>query len=227
MFYKVHLWAKSVKDYVNDFRKKLISFEEGSCIRKGGDGKRCGGEVIKWGTYLRWVVDKFDRYHIHVQRFFCKVCGRTFSVPPSFVVRWRRYSLTLLGPLFSKYGFLKETVEEFFNRFDVAGMLSAEADFGPDLFRIYLKKLKENTNDILSHVQARLCELNPGLDIHKDPRIIDSMHGDMDYLRRIVVVSEHIHKAIISSYPYMGGEGGHPFSSLNFVYMSSSGKRLF
>ena len=56
------------------------------------------GHIVGHGCYERWVEDgDCQRYLICIQRYLCKVCGRTFSCPPSFVVPYKRFDARVLS----------------------------------------------------------------------------------------------------------------------------------
>jgi hypothetical protein len=60
---------------------------------------KCQAKNCFWrhGSYIRRVVEAFLSEEIRIERFKCKRCGRTVSVPPVFVIAKRIYSMNLVA----------------------------------------------------------------------------------------------------------------------------------
>jgi len=52
---------------------------------------------IGHGSYWRRPLDRWKDYLIRIRRWLCKACGHTVSILPSFLLRFRRYLLDLIG----------------------------------------------------------------------------------------------------------------------------------
>jgi len=53
--------------------------------------------MIGHGGYWRKPHDQFQVYRLRIKRWRCKECGRTVSVLPSFLLRYRHYVLRVIG----------------------------------------------------------------------------------------------------------------------------------
>jgi hypothetical protein len=60
---------------------------------------QCGRRecMIGHGYYRRKPRDGLDVYPMQIKRWRCKGCGRTVSVLPSFLLRYRQYLLRVIG----------------------------------------------------------------------------------------------------------------------------------
>jgi hypothetical protein len=59
-------------------------------------GCRASGEFIGHGFYLRKVLDQAHVHLVWIKRWYCKVCHRTLSLLPSFLLRFRHYLLEVI-----------------------------------------------------------------------------------------------------------------------------------
>lgn len=57
----------------------------------------CGSRRIHWGTYKRFILTETEKVLISVRRIYCKICTKTASFLPPFVLRYRRWYLDVLG----------------------------------------------------------------------------------------------------------------------------------
>jgi transposase-like protein len=80
----------SVQDYVAHFAR--IVFLRPACCPHCGQQDR----LIGHGFYWRKAKDQTQVFRIRVKRWLCKVCRRTLSVLPSFVLRFRHYLLAVI-----------------------------------------------------------------------------------------------------------------------------------
>jgi len=53
--------------------------------------------MIGHGYYRRKPRDQLQVYRLKIKRWLCKACGRTVSVLPSFLLRYRQYLLRVIG----------------------------------------------------------------------------------------------------------------------------------
>ena len=81
-----------------EFVRVKASGKLGRPLPPSGCGK-CRAKNCFWrhGSYLRRVVEAFLSEEIRIERFKCKRCGKTVSVPPVFVVLKRIYSMNLIA----------------------------------------------------------------------------------------------------------------------------------
>ena len=57
-------------------------------------------KIIKYGHYYRIAVDlEGTKHKIPIQRFRCKICGKTFSYLPPFLSRYKPYCIHVVSPL--------------------------------------------------------------------------------------------------------------------------------
>lgn len=57
------------------------------------------GQFIGHGFYLRKALGQTQVYLVWIKRWYCKVCQRTMSVLPSFLLRFRHYLLEVIEPV--------------------------------------------------------------------------------------------------------------------------------
>lgn len=64
----------------------------------------CGrkGCMIGHGYYRRKPRDGLEVYPMQIKRWRCKECGRTVSVLPSFLLRYRQYLLRVIGAVLAQ-----------------------------------------------------------------------------------------------------------------------------
>jgi len=61
-------------------------------------------KIIKHGHYSRQAIDEnCGLFCILIQRFLCKICGKTFSFLPPFLVRYKVYCIQAVSPLIETY----------------------------------------------------------------------------------------------------------------------------
>jgi hypothetical protein len=58
----------------------------------------CGtaGQLEGHGFYWRYPLDVFTRFEIGIKRWCCRACGKTTSLLPSFLLRFRWYLLAVI-----------------------------------------------------------------------------------------------------------------------------------
>ncbi len=52
--------------------------------------------LLGHGFYVRTALSATQVYVVHVKRWYCKACGRTVSLLPSFLLRFRQYLLDVI-----------------------------------------------------------------------------------------------------------------------------------
>jgi hypothetical protein len=83
-------FGRTVQDYLAHFAQ--ISFPRPECCPCCGTWHT----FVSHGFYLRQPKDQDQVYRIWIKRWFCKVCHRTLSLLPSFLLRFRHYLLAVI-----------------------------------------------------------------------------------------------------------------------------------
>lgn len=162
--------------------------------------------IIKYGLYYRIAIDLDEiRQLIPVQRFLCKVCGKTFSFLPPFLARYKPYCIQAVSPLIETYlnsplSLFKILYEKFYNSIMEYRSL-----------RLYLNNLIARSHIIYSLVLRELLEISPSWNHHEDPRFLEtpsqlkrkvSMKGLLE-LYQVFLVMEHYITVAEARFPEM------------------------
>ena len=85
----------SVQDYVAHFERLVFPLPDACPC--------CGqaGSLVGHGFYVRKALAQAEMFPVRIERWRCKVCRRTTSVLPSFLLRFRHYLLVVISQVLS------------------------------------------------------------------------------------------------------------------------------
>jgi hypothetical protein len=84
-------------EYYREHFGELDIPRPGKCLGPRSD-PHCQGirAFIGHASYWRKPLDRWKDYLIRIRRWLCNACRRTVSILPSFLLRFRRYMLTVI-----------------------------------------------------------------------------------------------------------------------------------
>lgn len=129
--------------------QKLMEREELGAPGRPQRCTKCGGRNCFWahGWYERTVEENGQFDEIEIARFKCRVCGKTVSVLPWFIIPRRRYAMKTIANGVQGYASRRETYKEG------ATKLGAEGPSPAQLYR-WVALVTERAMELLLDVQA-------------------------------------------------------------------------
>ena len=107
--------ARIVAEFGCEIQEYAEKGPEHICARPGNcPNCLAEGQMIGHGSYQRQPQDGRQSWEIRIKRWRCKVCGKTVSVLPSFLLRYRHYLLEViqlvLSSRFEKTAYWEEVI---------------------------------------------------------------------------------------------------------------------
>jgi hypothetical protein len=130
-------WRKSIKQYIKVVDEGRLRFKD---LRCPYDKIR---SVIGWGWYERSCIYEEERCKVRIKRCLCKLCKRTFSLLPSFLIRGCMYAIGFvkrLRDIMEREGL---SLQKVLFRPEAYVMRDESILISPNTLRRYILRLKE------------------------------------------------------------------------------------
>ncbi len=124
----------------------------------------------KHGYYERYYISIGFNQKIPIRRFICKVCGRTISVMPIFVLPKFQYSLPVIMKYLLAVLTRKSTITECIDA------LNSE---NPDLpiYRQHVYFYRKRIRSNIPHIELGLRQINPALNLPESNDVTEKLIG--------------------------------------------------
>jgi hypothetical protein len=180
--------------------------------------RKCGGQTIRWGYYLRLLRPSGKT--IRIQRVRCKGCGRTEQVLPAFLLA-RKHHLTSVLTLLARthidsQGSLAQTY-----------LQTPEVPIALCTFYRWSKTLLRQLECGLPRLKRTLLKLEPAAALHPGRAGPQSRAEDLRrYLKQALAITLQLAEAAVRLMPQFQPELTEPFLLLNAFLHEVTGKAL-